>query len=127
MTFFDKNKFNMACNETIEIIMHMEDEMKEKIPQKLITFLNKNKIRDYKPSIDFSKNILEQDLLFETKSIIAVIYREYIATPNKKKELIEWDKKNELKIEEEKRKKYNPRIKYLNQMKKKRKLKVKSQ
>lgn len=98
----------MACNETIEIIMHMEDEMKEKIPQKLITFLNKNKIRDYKPSIDFSKNILEQDLLFETKSIIAVIYREYIATPNKKKELIEWDKKNELKIEEEKRKKYNP-------------------
>ena len=29
MTFFDKNKFNMACNETIEIIMHMEDEMKE--------------------------------------------------------------------------------------------------
>ena len=32
MTFFDKNKFNMACNETIEIIMHMEDEMKEKIP-----------------------------------------------------------------------------------------------
>ena len=108
MTFFDKNKFNMACNETIEIIMHMEDEMKEKIPQKLITFLNKNKIRDYKPSIDFSKNILEQDLLFETKSIIAVIYREYIATPNKKKELIEWDKKNELKIEEEKRKKYNP-------------------
>ena len=60
VTFFDKNKFNMACNETIEIIMHMEDEMKEKIPQKLITFLNKNKIRDYKPSIDFSKNILEE-------------------------------------------------------------------
>ena len=45
MTFFDKNKFNMACNETIEIIMHMEDEMKEKIPQKLITFFNKNKIK----------------------------------------------------------------------------------
>ena len=38
----------MACNETIEIIMHMEDEMKEKIPQKLITFLNKNKIREYR-------------------------------------------------------------------------------
>lgn len=89
---FDRTKLNIACSESLEIIMHMEKPLREKISSKMIDFLKENKQENYKTKIDFSKNILEQDILFETKSIISIIYRDYIAGSEKRKELIEKDK-----------------------------------
>ena len=108
MTSVNKNNFNIACCETIEIINHMEDNLRRKIPSKIIDFLKRNQLKEYNVNIDFSKNILEQNILSETQGIISIIYRDYIATPEKRTKLLEWDKQEKLRAEIEKREKYNP-------------------
>ena len=57
--------------------------------------------------MDYSKSINEQDLLHETKTILSLIYRDYICTPEERKMLIEKDKIKIEKEEELLKQKYN--------------------
>ena len=98
---------NKAFSETINIIEHMDEKLKLRIPNKFIEMLNNNKDDNYIVNIDYSKSINEQKLLRETRIILSLIYRDYICSIEERKQIIENDNIELKRIEEELKEKYN--------------------
>ncbi len=82
-----------AFREVYDIIRHMEDELSEKIPKSFKEILKENMDLAYPVKIDYGKSINEQELLHETRIILSLIYRDYLCSPEKRKELMEADRK----------------------------------
>lgn len=57
--------------------------------------------------IDKNKTLKEQDILPETKDLIALIYYSYIATEGEKEEILQIWNENEILYQEKIKKKYN--------------------
>ena len=96
----NKSKIYMAFAEVDDIIMHTEQEIQIKIPNKLKKIFKDNKDLDYVVKIDYSKDINEQELLLETREIIALIYRDYLCSQEEKNQLIEEHNRIQKEIEE---------------------------
>ena len=97
-----------AYKEIYRIIEHSEKEIKDKIPIKFMNVIETTMSKEYEPNIDYNISINEQKLMPETFAIMAVIYRDFICSKEKKAVLLENEKKELEKIEEEKRELYNP-------------------
>ena len=95
-----------AFSEVYDIINHMDDEMKNKIPKEFIKFIGDNQEFNYKVKIDYSQGINNQNLIHETKVLLSLIYRDYICNKEKKERLIRQDNKILKEQEENLRKKY---------------------
>lgn len=102
-----KNNYAKAYKEVIEILKNVPEESVNKIPKEIIEIFNTNMDKDYKFKIDENSSFEEQNLLEETKAIFANIFRDYWATPYQKEKIEEKEKNDRLKVEEEKREKYN--------------------
>ena len=96
----NKSRIYMAFAEVDDIIMHTERELQMKIPNKLRKIFSDNKDLEYVVKIDYSKDINEQELLLETREIIALIYRDYLCSEEEKNQLIEEHNRIQKEIEE---------------------------
>ena len=76
----------------------------------MIDTFNAKMDNTYNFSIDINKSFEEQELLDETKAILANIFRDYWATQYQKERIHAKEKYDREKIEEEKREKYNSDI-----------------
>ena len=88
------------------ILNYADEESINKIPKSLLKFIEENK-SNYTPKIDPNKNLNEQDLLYETKVILSVLYRDYWASEDERKQLLKSEKQELIKIENRKQEKYN--------------------
>ena len=104
--------YKQAFSETLEVLKNTDESILNKISPKFITFLNENKDEDYCVNIDFSKPNWEDDIKQETQAILALIYRDYIVSPEKRKELIKEEREEQIRIENEIREKYNLKLLY---------------
>lgn len=75
----EKNEYAKAYGEVIYILQQLEQEDFDKIPPKLIKLLEKKRDKKWRFQISFEKPLLEQNLLKETKAILAVIYHLYLS------------------------------------------------
>ena len=100
--------YRQAFTEVLEVLKHTSKSIVEKIPEKFIIFLKDNKDDEYIADIDFSKTNWEDEVKQETQAILALIYRDYIVSPEKKSELIREEQEEQIRIEKEIREKYNP-------------------
>ena len=98
----------ISFSEAYDIILHMDTELVKKIPEKFIKFVEQNKAEDYKTNIDYSKSINQQELQKGTRVILSIIYRDYLCSSEKKKELMQNDEDELKRIEQELREKYSP-------------------
>lgn len=105
----EKN-YSKAYKEVVEILKYVPKESIEKIPQKMRDTFTTKMDNTYNFSIDISKSFEEQELLDETKAILANIFRDYWATPYQKERIQAKERYDMEKIEEEKRAKYNSDI-----------------
>ena len=105
-----ENDYPKAYKEVVEILKYVPKESVDKIPQTMIDTFNAKMDNTYNFSIDINKNFEDQELLEETKAILANIYRDYWATPNQKERIQAYERYEWQKIEEEKRKNYNSNI-----------------
>lgn len=108
MTNEKKEQYKKAHVELYEIINHLTNTEKEKIPKEFIDNLKNNIDNNYTFQFDENKTILEQNLMLETKALLIQMYKKYLA-PEEEKRL--WDNYNIKclgKIEKNKRAKYNP-------------------
>lgn len=96
-----------AFSETYDIVMHFDKKLYDKIPKSFIKLLKDNMDVNYKPNIDYSKGINNQKLLDETRTFLALIYRDFICSKEKRAELIQKEKIELNKIEKEKKAKYS--------------------
>ena len=94
----DYNK--QALAEVIEVLNHTENDIINKIPKKFISFLFDNMDKKYEVNINFSDNNWDKNIQEDTKAILAIIYRDYVATPSERQQLLE-EEKNERIIQEQ--------------------------
>lgn len=99
--------YQKAYVELYEMIKHLSDEERGKIPEYIIQYIYNNMDTNYKFSIDNEKGILEQDYMVETKALIVKLYEKFFAPESEKEFWNEYHKLCFNMIEEQKRKNYN--------------------
>ena len=97
-----------AYTEVLKVLEYVSEEDVNKIPKNKLDFYEQNKDNNYKFEIDFDKELSEQNLSIIAKSILANIYIDYWATSEQRSKIAEYERKAIIKIENAKRKKYNP-------------------
>ncbi len=101
------DKYAKACTEVLTIIPYIEQEYAKKIPIQFIKMMEQISDKEYLPKYDISKRLKEQELLLETRAILALIYRDYICTKEERETLLLQEKEESEKLEKEKQEKYN--------------------
>ena len=76
----DQAEMLKACTEVLEVLKYIEKEEYDKIPPDLIQFFEDNCDKSHKVDFEARKPIEENNLLKETYSLLAVLYRDYWAT-----------------------------------------------
>jgi hypothetical protein len=103
-----EDNYQKAYKEILEILKYVPEESVKKIPQEMRDMFEKEQLKTYDFQIDTSKTFEEQELLEETKAILANIFRDYWATPYQKERIEIKEKYDRQQSEEQKRKIYNP-------------------
>lgn len=103
-----RNNYAKAYKEVLEIIKYFPESEYKKIPKEKIDFYKNNLDYDYEFTIDPNIDLSEQNISKEANAIIVTLYENYFATEVEKSKIKEILKLNEIKEEQEKRKKYNP-------------------
>lgn len=88
------------------ILNYADEESLSKIPENLKQFIKENK-SDYTTKINPEKDLKDQNLLYETKVILSVLYRDYWASQDERKQLLQEEKAELMDIEKRKNEKYN--------------------
>ena len=105
-----KQEYRKAFTEVNAIIHLMPEELVDKIPSKFRVMLEEEEDKDYYPNI--KEPLEEQKLKEETIIILGLIYRDFLCSPEERKELQEKDAKElqevKMAMEQEMREKYNP-------------------
>ena len=102
------DNYPKAYKEVLEVLKYVPQESADKIPDEMLNMFKIKMDETWNFEVDINKPFEEQNLLDETKAIFANIFKDYWAT-SEQREGIKVQEKYELeKIEEKKRKKYNP-------------------
>ena len=101
-------KYAKAYKEIVEILKYMPKESVNKIPSKMLEMFNDEQSKDYNFKIDTEKPFEEQELLEETKAILANMFRDYWATEYQREIILQKEKFDREELEKIKREKYNP-------------------
>ena len=96
-----------SYKELYEIIRCLPHEEQNKIPKSFINEIKNKMDRNYEFKVDHIKDFENQVILDETRSLLAIVYRDYLASEEEKQEIIKQEKEELLNIELEKQKKYN--------------------
>ena len=97
-----------AYSEVLEILNHIPKSDYNKIPNNMIEVFTRNNNKEYEFNYDVSKTLNEQNVSKIAKTIIAILFRDYWATPTQREKIIAKEKYDIAKMEQEKRETYNP-------------------
>ena len=97
----------MAYKEVIEVLKYVPQEDVNKISKEKLDFYKNNMDNNYNFEIDINKDFEEQNLSETAKVILAIIFRDYWATPEQKEKILKKEKYDIEKKEQEKREKYS--------------------
>lgn len=100
---------NIAYAEVIEILDNMKCEDRNKVPKKIYNFFLENSDKNYVEHLNKTVSLCEQEIQEDTKEILAILLMNYWCdTEEKKNNLLEKFRENEIRYQEELREKYNP-------------------
>lgn len=103
----DKN-IMIAYTEVDQILNLMDEQFQKKIPDKLRKLISENKLNDYNVIINPNIPLKEQRISKKALSILAVLnYNYWCVGENKKEELIQKYKNNEINKQEKLKAQYN--------------------
>ena len=100
------NLFPKAYKEVLEILKYVPKEHYERIPREILAAFEKEKDINYEYKVTKFEDFNEQEMLYETKAILAVIYREYWTNAEQKKKIREIEQLQRMILEQEKINKY---------------------
>ena len=103
-----EDNYSKAYKEIVEILKYVPEESVNKIPKEMRDMFEAEQLKTYNFQIDTEKPFEEQELLEETKAILANIFRDYWATDYQKARIIEKENQDREEWERQKREKYNP-------------------
>ena len=97
-----------AYSEVLEVLNHMSKEDYDKIPKDMIDMFRTNSNKEYQFRYDVKKEFEEQQISKRAKLILAILFRDYWATPYQKEKIIAKQNTDRQKREQQKIEKYNP-------------------
>lgn len=97
-----------AYSEVLEILNHIPKSDYNKIPNNIIKLFTTNKNKEYIFNYDVNKTLNEQNVSKKAKTIIAILFRDYWATPYQREKILAKERYDVSKLEKEKREQYNP-------------------
>lgn len=103
-----ENNYYNAYTEIYEILSYMPISYIKKLPKELLNLFEQKRNKNYKYRINTDKKINEQEMLIETKSILAVLYKDFWSTPEKKEMILQKEKAERDSYQNKLREKYNP-------------------
>lgn len=80
-----KREYQEALAEVDEILQIMPIDLFIKIPYKFVEMVSENKAKDY--NVEIEEPINEENLKEETKAILGLIYRDFLASPEEREKL----------------------------------------
>ena len=101
------SKYGIAYSEVLEILKHIPIEDYNKIPKTKIELFETNANKEYTFTYNPNKTLEEQDVSKIAKGIIILLFRDYWATETQREKIIAKQKYDRIKLEEEKKEKYN--------------------
>lgn len=104
----------MAYTEVCTVLNHMDKTDVDKIPSDILTYYKDNADKSYNFQLDENKPFNHQNLSYAAKVVLAIFFRDYWATPEQRNKIIQKEKYDLQKQEEEKNKKYNPDLLFSN-------------
>ena len=104
----ESQEINDIAKETIYELKNFNPTFTSKISKRILKDLVElAKTSKKEVKIDKTKSLKDQNILPETKDMIALLYYNYIALPEEKKEIIQKWNENEARYQERLRRKYN--------------------
>lgn len=103
----NKGEYSNAFSQLSEIIKNMKKELRNKIPIEVIDSIEKSKNEDYIFKYNPAIPLNQQNLLPETKSLLSVIYSDYLCDESEKEKWNEYDRYETEIIENAKKEKYD--------------------
>lgn len=98
-----------VLKETLYVLSYFDNSFLEKIPDSFLNALKELALKSNKEvDIDVSKSLKEQSISDDCKDLISLIYYNYIASQDEKKELMNIWKSNENIYQKDLHEKYNP-------------------
>ena len=101
-------EYNKRLVEVSVILNHLNKSDYDKIPKEVIDRIEKNKDTEYVWYYDETKDLKDQKVSKDTIAILSYINMKYLLNEEQRKFVEEVFKENQKKIENIKRKKYNP-------------------
>ncbi len=102
-----ENKYAIAYSEVLEILKYIPVNNYNKIPKEKIELFETNASREYTFNYDPNKTLEEQNVSKIAQGIIILLFRDYWATEFQKNKIIAKQNYDRMKLEEEKKQKYN--------------------
>ena len=90
-----EDNYSKAYKEIVEILKYVPEESVNKIPKEMRDMFEAEQLKTYNFQIDTEKPFEEQEILEETKAILANIFRDYWATDEQKARIIEKENNEE--------------------------------
>lgn len=100
-------EYRNAYSEVLEILRYISEEELNKIPEDVIKKFKENANKDYYFSYTPDKTLDEQSVSKTAKYIIAILFRDYWATPNQREIILNKEKYDLKELENKKREKYD--------------------
>ena len=95
-----------SYKELYEIIKCLPIKEKNKIPKKFMNEIESKMDTNYEYKVEHINDFENQEMLYETRCLLALVYRDYLATEEEKQKILHKEKEELLKIEQEKQAKY---------------------
>ena len=96
-----------AYSEVLEILKNISKEDYEKVPSEKTDLFEKNANKNYNFQYDTNLTLDEQNVSKRTKAIIAILFRDYWATPEQREKILAKQNYDRIQIEKNKQKQYN--------------------
>ena len=96
-----------AYSEVLEILKNISKEDYEKVPSEKIDLFEKNANKNYNFQYDTNLTLDEQNVSKRAKAIIAILFRDYWATPEQREKILAKQNYDRIHIEKNKQKQYN--------------------
>ena len=100
-------EYRNALAEVADILQHLKEEDRNKIPNKFMEYLEENKSKTYTVNLDYTQEISNMNLKEQTKALLSYLFIQYWANEDEKDAFIKKAKENDLKFEQEQREKYD--------------------
>lgn len=102
--------YSRAYVELYEIIRHMNDNLKSKIPSNILDALLVSKDKNYTFNYDSTLSLDMQNIMSETKSLLSIIYSDYLCSDEERKKWEEYDNYEEEIISIQKQNEENDKV-----------------